>query len=123
MPNYKGIAYLRNKLACKKPRVQLRYAYYDMKNAVDDFRLTTPPQFRNLVECLGWCGKAVDALADRLLFRGFANDNFDLWSIFQMNSADVLFVQPVTGVTCEQVLGQVVGQVNGTVLGSGERPA
>ena len=91
MPNYKGIAYLRNKLACKKPRVQLRYAYYDMKNAVDDFRLTTPPQFRHLVECLGWCGKAVDALADRLLFRGFANDNFDLWSIFQMNSADVLF--------------------------------
>jgi hypothetical protein len=40
---------------------------------------------------MGWCAKAVDALADRLVFRGFANDQFDLMSIFQVNSPDIFF--------------------------------
>ena len=31
----------------------------------------------------------MDALADRIVFREFANDNFDINSIFQMNSQDV----------------------------------
>lgn len=97
MPDYKGIAYLRAKLACKKQRVKLRQSYYDMQNAVEDFRITLPPQFRNMAACLGWCGKAADALADRLVFRGFADDNFDLWGIYRMNSADVLFDAAVLG--------------------------
>lgn len=43
-----------------------------------------------MAETLGWCGKAVDSLADRLVFREFRNDNFDLNTIFAMNNADVL---------------------------------
>lgn len=90
MENY-GKDYLRGKLACKVSRVRLRYRYYEMKNSVQDFNLVTPPQFKCFNEVLGWCGKAVDSLADRLAFRGFAQDNFDLYGIYQMNNADVLF--------------------------------
>ena len=91
MPDKRGAAYLRSKLTVKRTRVDLRYRYYEMKNAVQDFNMVTPPQFRNFNSCLGWCAKAVDALADRLIFRDFRNDNFDLNAIFQMNNPDVLF--------------------------------
>ncbi|WP_217269834.1 hypothetical protein [Finegoldia magna] len=40
---------------------------------------------------LGWCSKAVDCLADRLVFKGFDNDPFDMNSIFNMNNPDVFF--------------------------------
>lgn len=50
-----------------------------------DFGLVTPPEFKFFSECLGWCGKAVDSLADRLVFRTFREDNFDLNTIYQMN--------------------------------------
>lgn len=40
---------------------------------------------------LGWCAKAVDALANRLVFREFENDNFDLNGIYNMNNPDMLF--------------------------------
>lgn len=51
----------------------------------------TPKPFLSMNEVLGWCGKAVDSLADRLIFREFRDDNFGLNEIFQMNNADVLF--------------------------------
>ncbi|MCZ0950856.1 hypothetical protein N7T98_26110, partial [Pseudomonas syringae pv. tomato] len=44
-----------------------------------------------------WCAKSVDSLADRLQFRGFDNDNFDMGTIFQMNNADVLFDSAILG--------------------------
>ena len=91
MAETKGVEYLRRKLAGKRVRVLKRYRYYEMKNAVQDFNLVTPPEFRAFQACLGWCGKAVDALADRLVFRGFREDNFDLTAIYRMNNADVLF--------------------------------
>ena len=50
-----------------------------------------PPEMRWLTETLGWCGKAVDSLADRLVFNSFDNDNFDLLQVFSMNNPDVLF--------------------------------
>lgn len=86
---YMGIDYLRNKLAQKQSRVNLRYNYYEMKNAVRDFNIMIPKQWNFLTAVLGWSTKAVDALADRIMFREFANDNFDINSIFQMNSQDV----------------------------------
>ncbi|MCI6958982.1 MAG: hypothetical protein MR743_03840 [Oscillospiraceae bacterium] len=91
MADYKGIGYLRTKLVQKRTRVLMRYRYYEMKNAVRDFGFVTPPAFRAFSETLGWCGKAVDSLADRLAFREFRDDNFQLNGIYQMNNADVLF--------------------------------
>ena len=77
-------------MALKRSRVLLRYKYYDMKNGIKYFRTIIPAEFMWMAETLGWCGKAVDSLADRLSFREFKNDNFDLNAIFAMNNGDIL---------------------------------
>lgn len=87
----KGIAYLRQKLNKKRTRVLKRYAYYEMKNFVNDLGISTPPQLFHWQSSLGWCAKAVDALADRICFREFEDDNFEINEIFMMNNPDVLF--------------------------------
>lgn len=89
--SYKGIAYLKNKLAIKRTRVLLRYKYYESKNKVLDWMISSPPELRDVGTVLGWCGKAVDSLADRLVFREFSDDSFDINQIFQLNNADILF--------------------------------
>lgn len=91
MAQYRGMAFLRRKLANKRVRVELRYRYYEMKNEAKDFNIIIPPEFKNFSEVLGWCGKAVDQMADRLVFREFDNDNFDLNGIYRLNNADILF--------------------------------
>ena len=88
---YRGIEYLRNKLAVKKVRIDTRYRFYEMKNRVKDFRLNNDERFRWLQEVLGWCSKSVDTMADRLVFDSFDNDNFNLNEIYRMNNADILF--------------------------------
>lgn len=88
--DYQGIGYLRQKLASKQSRVNLRYRYYEMKNRVKDFNIVIPSEWTWLTACLGWCAKAVDQLADRLVFSTFANDNFGINEIFDMNSKDVM---------------------------------
>lgn len=91
MAQLKGIGYMRNKLACKRVRVLTRYEYYDMKNTMSDRSSMIPPDLKWLTEALGWCSKAVDSLADRLIFSSFEDDNFDLMQVFSMNNPDVLF--------------------------------
>lgn len=87
---YKGVEYLRRKLTQKRSRVLLRYRYYEMKNLVFDFGISTPPDLRHWNSTVGWCAKAVDSLADRLQFREFGDDLFGLNQIYQMNNLDVL---------------------------------
>lgn len=91
MDDLRGIDYLRAKLARKRTRVLLRYQYYEMKQLVRDFDISTPPDLRWWMSTLGWCAKAVDALADRLVFHEFGADNLDMMSIYSNNNADVLF--------------------------------
>lgn len=91
MADYRGVNYLRRRLQIKSERVKMRYKYYEMKNRVKDFQISTPPELRNVQSVLGWCGKAVDNLADRIVFREFANDNFDIGEIFLMNNPDTFF--------------------------------
>lgn len=87
---YKGREFLKNRLELKRHRVLLRYRYYDMKNGIKYFRSLIPPDFMWMAETLGWCGKAVDSLADRLSFREFRKDEYDLNTIFAMNNGDIL---------------------------------
>lgn len=87
----KGLTYFRRKLAQKRTRVNTRYTFYEMKNITRDFNISTPPDLRSWMSCLGWCGKAVDSLADRLVFSEFKNDNYGINEIFQLNNPDVLF--------------------------------
>ena len=92
MPEYKGMRYLRQRLVDKKIRVDTRYRFYEMKDQALDPGITIPPRLRRQYKStLGWCAKAVDSIADRLVFREFAEDNFDLNGIYRMNNPDILF--------------------------------
>lgn len=86
-----GMPYLQSKLVCKKTRVDLRYGFYEMKNRALDFGISTPPNLLFYNSAVGWCAKGVDAMADRLVWREFRNDNFDLNGIFDVNNRDILF--------------------------------
>lgn len=90
MSDLKGMGYLKRKLETKRSRVNLRYKYYEMKNVVRDMNVSTPKELRWLNETLGWCAKAVDSLADRIVFREFREDNLGINEIFQMNNIDIL---------------------------------
>ena len=97
MPTLKGVNYLRDKLNYKKNRVKLRYKYYEMKNIVRDLNISTPPDLRFWMGVLGWCSRAVDSLADRLVFREFENDNFGMNEIFNLNNRDILIDSAILG--------------------------
>lgn len=86
-----GINKLRSRLNEKKIRVDTRYKYYEMKNIIQDFEISTPPKLRGFQTVLGWCGKSVDSISDRLMFREFEEDNFDINEIFLMNNPDTFF--------------------------------
>ena len=98
MSTLKGIAYLRNKLEYKRSRGLLRYKYYEQKNSAYDPGDVIPNKLKEAYKStLGWCSKAVDSLSDRLIFDGFENDNFDFWTIYQQNNADLLFESAIKG--------------------------
>lgn len=97
MAEYKGITYLKNKLSAKRTRINIRYQYYEMKHVAMDFGISTPPDLRYWMGTLGWCAKAVDSLADRLLFEGFSNDVFDMNGIYGDNNKDVLIDSAILG--------------------------
>ena len=86
-----GMEYLRHKLHLKQDRVRTRYAYYEMKHLAEDLRISTPPRLLWMNSTLGWCAKACDSLADRLVFREFRNDYFNINEIYNLNNRDTLF--------------------------------
>lgn len=86
------LEFLRRKLNGFEPMVRKRYLYYDSKFREHDFGITIPPHIRQMYRSsLGWCAKAVDSLADRLVFKEFSNDLFDLNEIFNLNNPDIFF--------------------------------
>lgn len=97
---YKGIEYLRAKLATKQVGVSRRYGYYEMKYLAHDPSPLIPLELKDAYKSiLGWCGKSVDALADRLMFNGFEDetDYFDMNGIFDQNNKDILFDSAILG--------------------------
>ena len=92
MMKLKGIDYLKSKLASVQTRVNLRYRQYAMQQQESSVGITIPPEIRQKYQSvLGWCAKGVDSLADRLVFREFGNDDFEVNEIFQRNNPDVFF--------------------------------
>lgn len=88
----KGIDYLRNKLNIRRNRVEMRYEQYSMKREESPIGVTIPPEIRKRYQSvLGWCAKGVDSLADRLIFREFADDSFEANEIFEANNPDIFF--------------------------------
>lgn len=87
-----GMEYLRSKLIRHQSRVNMRYKQYAMKFIDREAGMTIPSKIRGRYRSiLGWCAKGVDSLADRLVFREFANDQFDVNEIFAANNPDVFF--------------------------------
>lgn len=86
-----GLAYLKKKLNAKQIRVHTRYTYYDMKAYVREFSDILPEKFNWLAYSLGWCAKAVDSIADRIVFDSFDNDDFQIGEIYKLNNSDILF--------------------------------
>lgn len=93
----KGISYLKNKLSSKQVRIRLRYNWYDMKASAMDLGISTPPNLVALNTVVGWNKKAVDCLAERLQFREFANDIYEMNGIFQFNNPDIFFDSAIQG--------------------------
>lgn len=87
----KGIKYLSNKLEKKRTRGLLRYKYYEQKQYAHDLGISTPKGLEWFNAVNGWCTKAVDNLADRLVFDGFENDNFNFMEMFNANNPDIFF--------------------------------
>ena len=88
----RGIDYLRKKLNLYKSRVNLRYKHYAMQHYETPTGITIPAHIRVKYQAvLGWAAKGVDSLADRLIFRAFANDDFNVTEIFERNNPDIFF--------------------------------
>lgn len=88
----RGIDYLRRKLTLYQSRVNLRYKYYAMQHYRAPIGITIPAHVRAKYRAtLGWTAKGVDCLADRLVFREFTNDDFNVTEIFDRNNPDILF--------------------------------
>lgn len=88
----RGIDYLRRKLESCRARVNLRYKYYAMQNYEPQIGITIPAHVRvQYKSTLGWTSKGVDSLADRLVFREFGNDIFEVTDIFRQNNPDIFF--------------------------------
>lgn len=89
---YKGINYLRKKLALTNTRTELRFKQYAMTYEDEQFGITIPKELRyQYRSVIGWCTKAVDSLADRLVFREFEKDDFKVNEIFKQNNPDIFF--------------------------------
>ncbi|MDR0852361.1 MAG: hypothetical protein LBN36_07685 [Clostridiales Family XIII bacterium] len=82
---------LQIKLKARQTRVALRYEYYEQKKGMLNFNIAVPDTMKSLTSVLGWCGKAVDSLSDRLIFRDFLDDDFGIGDIYNMNNPDILF--------------------------------
>lgn len=65
---------LLQKLENRAPNVQDKYDYYDADNDVHDFGISTPRRMKKHRPGIGWAKRAVNTLADRVTFDGFAND-------------------------------------------------
>ena len=86
-----GIEYLRSKLKKKRTRALVRYKFYEQKQFSPDLGISTPEGLKWFNAVNGWCSKAVDNLADRLQFDGFANDDFEFAEMFDQNNPDIFF--------------------------------
>lgn len=98
MDKTQGLNYLQKKLEKHRPRALARNKQYCMKKQSQAIGFTIPPAVRQQYKSvLGWCAKAVDVVADRLIFREFADDYFEINEIFQLNNPDTFFDSAILG--------------------------
>ena len=91
------VAVWRSKLS----RNVLRRRYYECHNRLKDLGISIPPSLRNVETAVGWPAKAVDSLAARSRFDGFAAGDRDTLSMVRKiaddNMVDMLYRGAVNG--------------------------
>ena len=97
----------------KLRRNKMRNRYYDGKNKLKDFGISTPPELLDVETVVGWPQKAVDALAVRSRFDGFtaADDGvqLELDRIAERSRLGVKYRQLVTSELIHSCCFAVVG--------------
>lgn len=73
---------LLNKLQTLAWLVGEKYDYYNATQKVVDLGISVPKNFTNLRPGVGWASRAVNTIADRINFDGFANDDFGVNDLF-----------------------------------------
>lgn len=74
-------------LAYYEPQVQNKYAYYEADHDTRDFGISTPKKMVHHRPGIGWASRAVNTLSDRLVFDGFAKDEFGINNLFSKINA------------------------------------
>lgn len=94
----RGKGYLQSKLNTVRTGVLNKYSYYEMLNRHRIRSISIPQELMNeYYTTLGWCTKAVDLLADRLVIKRFKNDYYNIEPIFNNNNADILIGSAIKG--------------------------
>lgn len=73
---------LLKKLSDHATSVQCKYDYYNADNGVKDFGISVPKKMINNAPGVGWASRAVNTIADRVVFEGFASDKFGINEYF-----------------------------------------
>lgn len=85
-------------------RNKLKHRYYDGKNALKDFGISTPPELLGVETVVGWPQKAVDALAVRSKFDGFTAEDDDVQALLdRVSSTSRISVKYRQAVTAELI--------------------
>lgn len=78
-------------LAEREEKVQDKYDYYNADNDVRDYGISIPKKMIHHRPGVGWAGRAVNTLSDRVIFDGFANDTFGINEYFgNINAGTVI---------------------------------
>lgn len=81
---------LRKKLNSHQVANRENARYYAGKQALQDFRISIPPQLSTVESVVGWAGTAVQVLEERLDFEGWSGpETFGLEDIYRSNDLDV----------------------------------
>lgn len=105
----------------KQVRVQNKYDYYNADNDLPDLGISTPMRMRNLRPGIGWAGRAVHTLGDRVVFDGFAKDTFSIndyleqingYSVIEKSKNDAL----IAGCAFIAVADNPIGSANPKTL-------
>ncbi|MFX3908169.1 hypothetical protein ACJBWM_11720, partial [Streptococcus suis] len=72
--------------------VKKRYRFYAMAVRYNTKSFIIPDNVISMYNSvMGWTAHSLDALADRLIFREFANDDFESTENFDANNPDIFF--------------------------------
>ena len=82
---------LLNKLQTLAFKAGVKYDYYNAEQRLVDLGVALPKAFTNLKPGVGWASRAVNTLADRINFDGFAKDSYGINNLMdEIGAAEIL---------------------------------